>query len=164
MSKLVVAILLFLFTIETLADEKSREKAKFDIISAIEVLVNIDECRNALKVEAGSLPRACNSLPYLSKYFFDPKKDLSSINEYLDSEEARLNQDALKVAHNYNITRLGKMTLSSKCVKNREPLDLDIYLNKIRGIAMQETPAKDVSESPIVEPRIPAREVKSLSK
>lgn len=136
MAKHIIATLLFLYTIDTLADVKNREKARFDLISSIEVLVNIDECRKDVhaNVTDSGLPRACNSLPLLSKYFFDVKKDRAAIDQYLDNEEAKIKEEALSVVEAYKFTKLGKMTLSSKCVKNIDPVDLDIYLDKIKGI------------------------------
>jgi hypothetical protein len=161
MIKFIVATLLFLFTIQTLADVKNREKAKFDLISSIEVLVNIDECRKGLHTtESSVMPRACNTLPYLSKYFFDAKKDRSAVEEYLSKEESKITETALKLVQTFKITTLGKMTLSTKCVKNRDPLDLDLYLNKIKGIPVpaEESKQEDVSESkPRMELRNPAR-------
>jgi hypothetical protein len=166
MSKLIVAALLFLFTIETLADVRNREKAKFDLISSIEVLVNIDECRKGLHADESSvLPKACNSLPYLSKYFFDAKKDRPAVEEYLQNEEAKITESSLKLVQTFNINKLGKMTLSNKCVKNKDPLDLDIYLNKIKGIPVKAEESKEAVSSnkseeskPELELRNPAHE------
>lgn len=160
MTKLIVASLLFLSTTNTLADVRNREKAKFDLISSIEVLVNIDECRKDLRAESSSvLPRSCNSLEYLSKYFFNPMKDRAAIEQFLNNQEAKVTEDALRLAGTYKIKRLGKITLSSKCVKNREPVDLDVYLNRINGI----TPADNIPSAISVnhsEPRGPALEMK----
>ena len=144
MTKHIIVSLLFLYTTDTLADVKNREKAQFELISSIEVLVNIEECRKGIHVDDGnsSLPRACNSLSRLSKYFFDKVKDRAAIDEYLNNEEARTTRDALAVVDTFKFKKLGKMILSSKCVKNNEPVDLDIYLDRIRGI-----PAIDKVES-----------------
>lgn len=131
-----MALLLFLTTNETLADVKNKEKAKFDLISSIEVLVNIDECRKGIhdnSVPEDTLPRACNSLPHLAKYFFT-KKDKSAVLEYLNNEESRIIEQSLKIVKTFKINKLGKMTLSEKCVRNRDPVDLDVYLNKIKGL------------------------------
>ncbi len=157
-----MALLLFLTTNETLADVKNKEKAKFDLISSIEILVNIDECRKGIhdnSIPESMLPRACNSLPQLSKYFFT-KKDKAAVVEYLDNEESRVIGDSLKLVKTYKFKKLGKMTLSEKCVKNRDPVDLDIYLNKIRGLPF--VPEETVIDSNNnkaenkLEPRIPA--------
>ncbi len=137
MKRLLVGTLLFLTTNPTLADVKNKEKAKFELISSIEILVNIDECRKYMHTQAAdnsTLPRACNALPYLSKYFFDPSKDKIAIDEYLNNEETRVTEDALKLLNTYKFKNLGKMTLSAKCVRNKDPVDLDSYLNKIKGI------------------------------
>ncbi|MES2770173.1 MAG: hypothetical protein V4596_13590 [Bdellovibrionota bacterium] len=137
MKRLLVGTLLFLATNTTLADVKNKEKAKFELISSIEILVNIDECRKDIQAHPADnsvLPRACNILPYLSKYFFDPNKDKIAIEEYLNNEEAKVTEDALKLLNAYKFKNLGKMTLSDKCVKSRDPVDLDSYLNKIKGI------------------------------
>lgn len=144
MTKNIIVSLLFLYTIDTLADVKNREKAQFELISSIEILVNIDECRKGIHADDGdsSLPRACNSLARLSKYFFDKVKDRAAIDEYLNNEEARTTRDALTVVDTFKFKKLGKMILSSKCVKNNEPVDLDIYLDRIKGI-----PAIDKDES-----------------
>lgn len=170
MLRLLVAALLFLTTNETLADVKNKEKAKFDLISSIEVMVNIDECRKGILNNADSsvLPRACNSLPYLSKYFFDPSKDKNAIHEYLNNEEAKVTEAALKLVRTFNISKMGKMTLSPKCVKNKDPVDLDLYLRKIKGerVHIEEAapnhvesrvpgPKNDLITMPI-EPRNPA--------
>lgn len=138
MKKLLVAALLFLTTNTTLAEVKNKEKAKFELISSIEVMVNIDECRKAIHADpdAITLPRACNSLAFLSKYFFEPKKDRQAIEEFLNNEESRVTEGALKLVDTFKFKKLGKMTLSDKCVKNRDPVDLDLYLNKIKGIPL----------------------------
>lgn len=158
-----VALLLFLTTNETLADVKNKEKAKFDLISSIEILVNIDECRKGIhdnSVPDSSLPRACNSLPHLAKYFFT-KKDKHSIEEYLNNEESKISGDALKLVDTYKFKKLGKMTLSAKCVKNRDPVDLDIYLNRIKGLPYipEDVPSDSSNKAEnALEPRNPAQQ------
>lgn len=136
MKSFLMAALLFLTANSTLADVKNKEKAKFDLISSIEVMVNIEECRKSVREdpEATILPRVCNRLEFLSKYFFAPKKDKEAIYEFLNNEEERVTSNALKLVDTYKFKKLGKMTLSEKCVKNKDPMDLDLYLNKIKGI------------------------------
>lgn len=163
MIRSLVALLLFLTTNETLADVKNKEKAKFDLISSIEILVNIDECRKGVhdnSLPETMLPRACNSLPHLGKYFFT-KKDKEAIEDYLNSEESKVTSSALRLVETHKFKKLGKMTLSSKCVKNRDPVDLDIYLNKIRGLPyIPEDVAPDTGTKAVntVDPRNPAHD------
>lgn len=176
MSKHIVAALLFLFTVDTLADARNREKARFDLISSIEVLVNIDECRKGIHSKDADLdlPRACNSLPRLSKYFYDKAKDKTAIDQYLDNEEARTTEEALSLVNTFKFTSLGKMILSSKCVKNRDPVDLDVYLNRIRGVPVvnkeEENPAtqleqqlesKKSTKNDIIPMELPSKEIRN---
>lgn len=169
MTRILVLAILFLTAKNTLADVKNKEKAKFELISSIEVLVNIEECRKSIhKIgESTELPRICNRLPYLSKYFFNPQKDRSAIDEFLNNEEAKITEEALKLVQVWNITKLGKITLSEKCVKNKDPMDLDLYLAKIKGqpvIMDDDAKEKHVERDTKLEPRNPAQESHKLSK
>jgi len=164
MNRFLVAALLFLTTNTTLADVKNKEKAKFELISSIEIMVNIHECRKAIHAEpkATVLPRVCNRLEFLAKYFFEPKKDRQAIEEFLNNEEDRVIESALALVDTYKFKNLGKMTLSDKCVKNRDPVDLDLYLNKIKGIPLP-TESSEISakkeEGNGLEFRNPAQEL-----
>lgn len=139
MYNLIIFGFIFLFTEFTYADIKDHEKAKFDVISSIEQLVNVDECRKevmANKDNLEDLPRPCNSLPSLSKYFFSKTADLNEVLRYLDNEEGRVSEKAMALVKNFKINSLGKMMLSDRCVINNRPVDLDVYLDRLKGVSV----------------------------
>jgi hypothetical protein len=140
------------------------QKAKLELISHIESMVNIEECRKDIqdpKTSASSLPHSCDKIEYLSKYGFT-KKDSGVIYDFLNKEESAITNDAKKIVDTYKIKSLGKMFLSKKCVLNRELVDMDKYLNKINAIDNElivesnekpRVPATPVGETPIVIPK-----------
>jgi hypothetical protein len=129
-----------LITSPSHADIKSYEKAKMDLISSIENLVNIQECRKDIassKTSANSLPYSCSKIEYLSKYSFT-KKDSKVINDYLSQEEGKIVNDSKELLAKYKIKSLGKVMLSKRCVLGNQIIDLDKYLDRIRSGAIGE--------------------------
>ncbi len=141
MNKIAILAIALLVADLAIAGDRDKEKAKFDLISSLEELINIDECRKSVKTNSSDLddlPRPCNSLPTLSKFFFNKQPKLADVLKYLTNEEARVSEAALEVMDKYKIQSLGKMILSPKCVINNRPVNLDIYLNRLRGVPIAE--------------------------